>query len=110
MALIGTPLGFSHSGEITGHCEAGAVKRLFGCAALSAPEGFHGFPCQSSMPGAGGASCPSHHTVPSGLSATLVKMVLRVIVAIALGFVFEPVPGATPKNPASGFTVLRRPS
>ncbi len=30
MALMGTPLGFSHSGEIEGHCAAGAVKRLLG--------------------------------------------------------------------------------
>ena len=45
---------------------------------------------------------PSHHTPPSGVSATLVKIVLRASVAIAFGLVFAEVPGATPKNPASG--------
>jgi hypothetical protein len=45
---------------------------------------------------------PSHQTPPSGVSATLVKIVFREIVAIALGFVFADVPGATPKKPASG--------
>ena len=30
----GTPSGFCHSGSITGHCSAGAVKREFGCAPL----------------------------------------------------------------------------
>jgi len=33
-AEMGTPFGFSHSGEMLGHCDAGAVKRLFGCAAF----------------------------------------------------------------------------
>ena len=32
------------------------------------------------------------------------------IVRIALGLVSHPVPGATPKNPYSGFTAYRRPS
>ena len=52
---------------------------------------------------------PSHHTPPSGVSATFVKMVLRASVAIALGLVFTEVPGATPKNPASGLMARRRP-
>jgi len=30
IAEIGTPAGSSHSGAITGHCLAGAVKRAFG--------------------------------------------------------------------------------
>src|SRR5712692_884926 len=73
MALIGTPLGFSHSGESVGHWVEGTVKRLFGCAAFSPESGDHGRPCQSSMPWAGGGSSwPSHHTVLSGRSATLV--------------------------------------
>src|SRR5579875_2164413 len=55
------------------------------------------------MHSAGGlAVIPSHHTPPSGVSATLVKMVLRLRVAIAFGLVFALVPGATPKKPASG--------
>ena len=45
---------------------------------------------------------PSHQTSPSSVSATLVKIVFFVIEAIALGFVFSFVPGATPKKPASG--------
>lgn len=35
MALIGTPFGFSHSGEMDGHPLAGVVNRLFGWAAGS---------------------------------------------------------------------------
>src|SRR3954471_792256 len=72
IALIGTPWGFSHSGEIDGHCDAGVVKRLFGCAAFSAEFGVHGRPCQSRADSGGGSSCPSHHGVPSGRSATFV--------------------------------------
>src|SRR5271154_4767319 len=45
---------------------------------------------------------PSHQTPPSGVSATLVKIVFLDSAAIALGFVFFEVPGATPKKPASG--------
>jgi hypothetical protein len=53
---------------------------------------------------------------PSGLplaptvSATLVKMVLRASVFMALGLVLSLVPGATPKKPASGLMARRRPS
>src|SRR3984885_13021671 len=50
-ALIGTPCGSSHDGSIVGHCDAGAVKREFGCAAfapVSLPiAGVHLRPCQS---------------------------------------------------------------
>ena len=45
---------------------------------------------------------PSHHTSPSSVSAQLVKIVFAATVSIAFGFVFSLVPGATPKNPASG--------
>ena len=45
---------------------------------------------------------PSHQTPPSGVSATLVKIVFFESVAMALGFVFADVPGATPKNPYFG--------
>jgi hypothetical protein len=45
---------------------------------------------------------PSHQTSPSSVFAQLVKTVLRSIVFIAFGLVFSPVPGATPKKPASG--------
>jgi hypothetical protein len=36
------------------------------------------------------------------VSAQLVKIVFSRTVAIAFGFVCSPVPGATPKKPASG--------
>ena len=52
---------------------------------------------------------PSHQTPPSGVSATLVKMVLRESVAMALGLVLAEVPGATPKKPASGLMARSRP-
>ena len=45
---------------------------------------------------------PSHQTSPSSVRAQLVKIELDATVAIALGLVFSPVPGATPKKPASG--------
>src|SRR5580700_165260 len=113
MALMGTPWGSSHPGSIVGHCDAGAVNRAFGCAALApvsaAIWGVHLFPCQL-MHSAGGSSVmPSHHTPPSGVSATLVKMVFFAMVAIALGLVFTDVPGATPKKPASGLIARSSP-
>ena len=55
-------------------------------------------------------SLPSHQGMPSGVTATFVKMVSRAIVAMAFGFVSGPVPGTTPKKPASGFTAQSRPS
>src|ERR1700744_4167895 len=105
-ALIGTPFGSSHAGSIVGHCEAGVVKREFGCSAFApvsfAIAGVHRRPCQS-MHSAGGSSViPSHQTPPSGVSATLVKMVFFASVFIAFGLVCIDVPGATPKKPASG--------
>ena len=44
-------------------------------------------------------SMPSHHTSPSSVSPTLVKMELAAAVVRALGLVALDVPGATPKNP-----------
>src|SRR6266404_8972611 len=106
MALMGTPFGFSQSGSIVGHCEAGAVKRALGCAALApvclAISGVHLLPCQSRHSAGGSSVIPSHHTPPSGVSATFVKIEFFESVIIALGFVLTEVPGATPKNPASG--------
>src|SRR6185369_6763437 len=106
IALIGTPFGFSQSGSIVGHCEAGAVNRAFGCAALApvsfAIAGVHFLPCQSRHSAGGASVIPSHHTPPSGVSATLVKMVFFASEAIAFGLVLTEVPGATPKKPASG--------
>src|SRR5215510_3105886 len=113
IALMGTPLGFSQSGSIVGHCEAGAVKRALGCAALApvsfAIAGVHLFPCQSRHSAGGWAVMPSHQTPPSGVNATFVKIEFVASVAIAFGFVFADVPGATPKKPASGLIACKRP-
>src|SRR5690242_7234495 len=113
IALIGTPSGSSHAGSMVGHCDAGAVKRPLGCAALAPVSfaicGVHLRPCQSSHWAGGSLVMPSHHTPPSGVSATLVKIVFLASAAIALGFVSADVPGATPKKPASGLIARRRP-
>src|SRR5690242_506170 len=112
-ALIGTPSGASQAGSIVGHCDAGAVKREFGCAALApvslAISGVQRLPFQSVHSAGGWSVMPSHHTPPSRVSATLVKIVLRANVAMALGLVLSEVPGATPKNPASGLMARKRP-
>src|SRR6204780_1161460 len=112
-ALIGTPSGDSHSGSIVGHCDAGAVKRELGCAALAPVSlpicGVQRLPFQSVHSAGGSSVMPSHHTPPSGVSATFVKIEFRANVAIAFGFVFSEVPGATPKNPASGLMANNRP-
>src|SRR5216684_6036861 len=112
-ALMGTPLGSSQAASIVGHCEAGAVKRAFGCAALApvcfAISGVHRLPCQSRHSAGGSSVMPSHHTPPSGVSATLVKIEFVASVAMALGFVLTDVPGATPKKPASVLIARKRP-
>src|SRR5437870_1469109 len=97
---IGTPWGSSQFGAIDGHCWASTVKREFGCAA--GVPGFHGWPYQSTRPAGGSGVSPSHHGSPDGVTATLVKIVLLFTMAVALGFVFGLVFGATPKNPFSG--------
>src|ERR1700720_4449089 len=112
-ALMGTPLGSSQAASMVGHCEAGAVKRAFGWAALvpvsfSICE-FHFLPCQSRHSAGGWSVMPSHQTPPSGVSATLVKMEFFASVAMALGLVASDVPGATPKNPASGLIARKCP-
>ena len=53
---------------------------------------------------------PSHQGSSSGVTPTLVKMVLRLRARMTLGLVFIPVPGATPKKPASGLMAWRKPS
>src|SRR4051812_38173611 len=113
IALIGTPFGFSQSGSIVGHWEAGAVKRALGCEALApvslAISGVHLFPCQSRHSAGGWSVMPSHQTPPSGVNATFVKIEFFASVAIAFGLVLFEVPGATPKNPASGLIACSRP-
>ena len=86
------------------------MKRALGCAAVRPDCGVHSLPVQSVSFAGGSLVMPSHHTSPSGVSATLVKMVLVLIVSMQLGLVSQPVPGATPKNPASGLMAYRRPS
>src|SRR3954452_19647880 len=113
IALIGTPAGDSQSESMIGHCRAGAVNRAFGWAAglpVARPiSGVHRSPRQSRHSAGGASVIPSHQTPPSGVNATLVKIELREIVAIAFGFVFIDVPGATPNTPASGLMARRRP-
>ena len=86
------------------------VNREFGCAAGSGESGVQSRPFQSVRCAGGSEVRPSHHTSPSSVSATLVKMELAVKVATALALVLAPVPGATPKNPASGLIAYSRPS
>src|SRR5690349_2014921 len=102
IASIGTPAGSSHSGAIDGHWAAGVVKRALGWAAGASASGVQSLPCQSTACAGGSSVIPSHHTSPSSVSAQLVKIELDATVAIAFGLVFSPVPGATPKKPASG--------
>src|SRR5579883_373886 len=99
MAEMGTPRGSSQWLEIAGLLVAGVVNRELGCAAgaTASPPGDQSLPSQSMTWSGTGPSMPSHHTLPSSFSATLVKMLSWLTAAIALGFVFELVPGATPK-------------
>src|SRR6516162_5008016 len=100
-AEMGTPSGASHCGEMLGDWPAGTVYREFGCAA-GPLDGSHFSPRHVTNPGGGSPPIPSHQGSPCGVTATLVKMVLRFSAFITLGFVRIPVPGATPKKPASG--------
>ncbi len=78
------------------------VKRAFGCAAVASESGVHSSPCQSVRWSGVAFVIPSHQTSPSSVFAQFVKIVFARTVAIAFGFVTSPVPGATPKKPASG--------
>ncbi len=80
------------------------MKRALGCAAGSSESGVHSLPCQSMAWAGGSGVMPSHHTSPSSVLAQLVKIVFASTVFIAFGLVSTPVPGATPKKPASGLT------
>jgi len=114
MASMGTPPGSSHSGAITGHWKRGTVNRELGWAAGfccgSVRSWIQGWPVQSVSAPGGSYPMPSHQTSPSFVRATLVKMVFRSMVRMALGLEAMEVPGATPKKPASGLTACRRPS
>ena len=73
-------------------------------------SGVQGLPSQSVSSAGASSVRPSHQTSPSGRSATFVKIVLPHSVSTAVTFVDSPVPGATPKKPASGLIAQRRPS
>ena len=80
------------------------VKRALGWAAGASESGVQSLPFQSIAWAGGSPVMPSHQMSPSSVSAQLVKIELRSIVAIAFGLVLWLVPGATPKKPASGLT------
>ncbi len=84
---IGTPFGFSQSLQITGHWDAGAVKRALGCAASPLLSGVQSCPFQSMRWDGTSSLIPSHHTSPSSVSAQLVKITFSFRVSIAIGFV-----------------------
>src|SRR5687768_10447126 len=103
IAEIGTPLGSSYSGAMIGHCLMGVQKRLLGWELGSSESGVQSRPFQSVRWAGGSSVIPSHQMSPSSVSATLVNIELpRAIVRMALGLVFQPVPGATPNRPYSG--------
>src|SRR6478735_10229448 len=103
MAEIGTPLGSSYSGAMIGHCVIGVQNRELGCEDGSSESGVQSRPFQSVRCAGGSSVMPSHQMSPSSVRATLVKTELPLaMVRIALGLVFQPVPGATPKRPNSG--------
>src|SRR6202158_3100811 len=95
IAEIGTPLGSSECADHPGLWGIGVLKRLFGAAPLHTEVFLHARPCQSSSPSGAGRSIPSHQTSPSGVIATLVKIVSCSTIFIALRFDFALVPGAT---------------
>ena len=87
---------------MAGSWAAGAVNRALGCAAGVSESGVQSCPFQSVRWAGASSVRPSHQMSPSSVSAVLVKMQLPSKVRMALGLVWELVPGATPKNPASG--------
>src|SRR5450432_1990904 len=101
-AEMGTPRGSLAAESSTGHWLSGAVKRELACAALRPLLGVQSRPVQSIRCAGGVFVMPSHQMSPSSVNATLVKIVLACIDAIAFGLEVVLVPGATPKKPASG--------
>ena len=102
IASIGTPAGSSHSAAIAGSCDAATANLAFGCADGVVESGVQSSPCQSIRCAGASSVMPSHQTSPSSVFAQFVKTVFSATVSIAFGFVLSLVPGATPKNPASG--------
>ena len=88
-----------------GHWVIGVQNREFGWLEGVPDSGVQSLPCQSIRWAGGSSVMPSHQMSPSSVSATLVKTELPcAMVRIAFGFVFQPVPGATPNSPYSGLT------
>src|SRR2546426_10463991 len=110
IASMGTPLGSSHSGAITGHWLAGVVNRAFGCAALRPETGVHGRRSQASSSAGFFSVMLSHQMSPSSVMAQLVKIEFLAAVSMALRFDRSFVRGATPKKPYSGLMAYSRPS
>src|SRR5665647_797403 len=110
IASTGTPAGSSHVSAIVGHRDAATVNREFGCAAGWPLSFVQSCPRQSIRWSGAVSVSPSHQTSPSSVSATLVKIVSLRTMARAVGLVASPVPGATPKKPASGLMARSRPS
>jgi hypothetical protein len=90
-----------------GHCMIGVQNRELGCedgSPASPSAGVQSRPFQSVRWAGGSSVIPSHQMSPSSVSATLVNSELPLaMVRIALGLVPQPVPGATPNRPNSGF-------
>lgn len=79
-------------------CSMGVQNREFGWAAGVPDSGVQSLPRQSVRCSGTSSVMPSHHTPPSSVRATLVKMELPLEIArMAFGLVDQPVPGATPK-------------
>jgi hypothetical protein len=97
IAEIGTPFGSSANFDRLGLLRIGAVKREFGCAAFSGEAGVHGRPFQSVSSGGGRPvhALPPHVAV--GGQRDVGEDRVAGDVAIAFGFDFMLVPGATPK-------------
>jgi hypothetical protein len=97
--------GSSQAGSIDGHCEAGtgeARVRVRREAAFLAVGRRPGVALPVGELRRRSSVMPSHHTSPSGVSATFVKITLRSSIFIAFGLVCSEVPGATPNRPYSG--------
>jgi len=90
-ASMATPAALSHSASSTGLLVAATVKRALGWAALApvsrAMAGVQSLPCQSIRCAGASPSMPSHHTSPSSVRATLVKITSRLSESMQFGFV-----------------------
>ena len=87
---------------MAGSWAAGTVNRAFGWAAGVPDPAVHASPFHEVRWAGASSVIDSHHTSPSSVRAVLVKIVLASMVSMAFGLVWELVPGATPKKPASG--------